>query len=525
VKKIIQEKDLFWFAIIAVIILTFSSIPFFVGRSSETSNWRFKGIYFDTEDYAVHLSMMQAGRLGDWAYQLRFTDESHSAAYLRLFYVVLGHFSKWTGLSVESTYHLARWVFGLTALYFIYEICQRFLPNKNQARTAFLLAVIGSGVGWLMLFIGVPLEPISPIDFWLIDAYVFFSISLFPSFSFSLMLMALAVNLFFNFLETGNRNSIFWICFLAVLSQTTNPISFAVVDAVFVGAILSLWWRERKVEKLHIVALAWIAISQVPLLVYNFLVLSHTSVWNQFTSQNLTLSPTFGFYLLGFAPFFLFVPYAIYLAIRERMPSLLALTFWIITGFSLAYLPVAIQRRFLLGITIPLGVLAVYGLGKLIQRVPFLIKRENLVYFTYVLFSSISTLYLVLGLSLFLKTHPPERFYPSELDNAFIWLNENTTPNEFVLADISTSQLVAQKTGLKVYVGHEMETIRFEEKKLEMQAFFVGTQSPDWLSKTQVQWVIFGPYERKIADVFTPPANLELVYDKNGVQIYRVISQ
>lgn len=93
-KKIIQEKDLFWFAIIAIIILTFSSIPFFVGVSSETDEWRFKGIYFDTEDYAVHLSMMQAGRLGDWAYQLRFTDESHSAAYLRLFYVVLGHFSK-----------------------------------------------------------------------------------------------------------------------------------------------------------------------------------------------------------------------------------------------------------------------------------------------------------------------------------------------------------------------------------------------------------------------------------------------
>jgi len=203
VKKHFQEKDTFWFIFIAISILTFSSIPFFVGQSSETDKWRFKGTYFDTEDYAVHLSMMQAGRLGDWAYQLRFTDENHSPAYLRLFYLVLGHISKWIGLGVEATYQLARWLFGFGTLYFIYEVCQRFLPQKNQARAAFLITVMGAGTGWLMLFLGVPLKPISPIDFWLIDAYIFFSISLFPSFSFSLLLMVLSVNLFFEFLETG----------------------------------------------------------------------------------------------------------------------------------------------------------------------------------------------------------------------------------------------------------------------------------------------------------------------------------
>ena len=523
--KIFREKDLLWFAFIAIAILEFSSIPYFIGRSSETDEWRFKGIYFDTEDYAVHLSMMQAGRLGDWAYQLRFTDEAHSPAYLRLFYVVLGHISNWTGLSAESTYQLARWVLGLTALFFIYKICQRFLPNKNQARTAFLLSVMGAGVGWLMLLLGVPLKPISPIDFWLVDAYIFFSISLFPSFSFSLILMALAMNLFFDFLETGKWKSVFWVCFLAVLSQTTNPISFAVVDAAFAGAVLSLWWKNHKVKPPHLTALAGIALSQIPLLVYNFLVLSRAPVWSQFTNQNLTPSPPIGFYLLGFAPFLLFVPYAVYRAIRERTPNLLALMFWILAGFSLAYLPVAIQRRFLLGITIPLGILAVHGMGRLIRRVPFLLKRENLVYFTFVLFSSISTMYLVLGLSIFLKTLPGERFYPRELDDAFLWLNENATSNEFVLADTTTSQLVAQKTRLKVYVGHEMETLLFNEKKLEMQSFFKGTQSPDWLSQTQIRWVIFGPYERKFTDTFTLPANLELRYDKNDVQIYRVIPQ
>ena len=524
-KTIIRDKDLLWFALIALAILAFGSVPFLVGESSQTEEWRFKGIYFDTEDYAVHLAMMQAGQLGDWSYKLRFTDEPHLPAYLRLFYVTLGHISIWIGSDVEVTYHVARCFFGLIALYYIYGVCQKFLSTKNQARTAFLLAVLGAGVGWLQLSLGVPLEPISPIDFWLIDAYIFFSISLFPAFSFSLMLMALSVNLFFNYFETGNWKLILQICILAILSQTTNPISFAVVDMVFAGAVLSLWWREGKVKPCHFIALAVIALSQIPLLIYNFLVLSRVPIWSQFTNQNLTLSPPLGYYLLGFAPFFLFVPYAIYLAIRERTPSTLALTFWVVAGFSFAYVPVAIQRRFLLGITIPLGILAVYGLGNIIQRAPFLLKRENLVYFTYVLLSSISTMYLILGLSLFLKTLPPERYYPRELDDAFAWLNENVPPNDFVLANITTSQLVAQKTGLRVYVGHEMETIHFEQKKLGMQGFFEGTQPPAWLSQTHIGWVIFGPYEREITGDFIPPASLELVYNENNVKIFKVISK
>lgn len=524
-KNIIRDKDLLWFSLIAIAILIFGSIPFLVGVSSQTEEWRFKGIYFDTEDYAVHLAMMQAGRLGDWSYQLRFTNETHSPAYLRLFYLALGHMSNSLELSIEATYQLARWFFGFFALYFIYGVCQKVLPLTNQARTAFLLVVFGSGLGWLMLSLGVPLKPISPIDFWLIDAYIFFSISLFPAFSFSLMLMAFAVNLFFDFLETGKWRFVFWVCVLSVLSQMTNPISFAAIDAAFAGTILSLWWRDRKIEPRHIQALTGIALSQIPLLTYNFLVLSRTPVWSQFTNQNQTLSPPLGYYLLGFAPLLLFAPYAVYLAIREQMHSLLGLAFWVLAGFSLAYLPVAIQRRFLLGITIPLGILTVHGLGRLIQQIPLLFKREKIVYLTYVLFSSISTMYLVLGLSLFLKTIPPERFYPRELDDAFGWLNENAPPNEFVLADVATSQLMAQKTGLKVYVGHEMETIRFEDKKLEMHEFFKGKQSLEWLKQSRIRWVIYGPYESEITSTFLPPASLELMYDNDGVKIYRVKSK
>jgi len=124
------ENDFLLFSIIAVAILAFSSIPYWAAHFSETNDLRFRGSYFDEADYSVHLSMMQAGRMGDWAYQMRFTDEEHPAAFLRLFYITLGHISKWIALDAETTFHLARWFFGIFALFAVYQLCQKILVNR-----------------------------------------------------------------------------------------------------------------------------------------------------------------------------------------------------------------------------------------------------------------------------------------------------------------------------------------------------------------------------------------------------------
>ncbi len=265
-------------------------------------------------------------------------------------------------------------------------------------------------------------------------------------------------------------------------------------------------------------------LTQIPLLTYNFFILNRDPFWSQFTFQNQTLSPPPIFYFWGFAPFWLFALYGMFLALRERNPNMAAMTAWMGGGFALVYLPVAIQRRFVLGITIPLAALAVHGLSQLIKRIPVFLKRENLVYFSYILLASVSSIYLSLGSSLFMRTLPAEKFYPRDLESALVWLSEreNAMPNDFVLADIQTSQLVAQRTSLKVYVGHEMETIRYEDKKMAMELFYKGRAPKDWLAQTRVRWVIYGPYEKKISSSFAAGTELEMVYKNNSVIIYRV---
>lgn len=510
-----------------VAILMFSSIPIWLGRSAQPESLTFRGTYTDTQDYAVHLSMMQAGRMGEWTYQLRFTSEEHQPAFIRLFYVFLGHFSRWLNIDVETVFHLARWVFGLTALVVIFQLFQKLFTDQTWAWSGFFLAVLGSGSGWLQLLLGAPLEPIAPIDFWLIDAYTLFSISLFPSFSFTLTLMVAALLIFLDYLETEKWSRIAAICILAIIAQGVNPIAFAVIDIAMAVTLFITWWKQRKINLKQAGALGVIAAVQVPLFFYNLIILTRDPIWSQFTSQNETLSPPLMFYGWGFLPFWIFAIFGLYQAMRERNIYLTALIAWGIAGFMLAYAPVAIQRRFLLGITIPLAALAIHGLQFLINSLPtsfaFLIKRKRLIAFTYILLASLSTFFLFLNSSMYTLSQPDNLYYPRDLANAIQWLDENTAANEFVLAAVDTSQVIAQRSDLKVYVGHEMETLHFYNKESLMQAYYRGTIADEWLSQTPVKWVVYGPNEMEINSTFSPTPFLEPVFQNDTVIIYRVL--
>jgi hypothetical protein len=523
-----DKKDLLWFSCIAVFILALGSLPNWIARAAETNNLLFRGLFSDQADYSVHVSMMQAGRMGDWAYQMRFTSEPHNPAFLRMFYITLGHISKWIGLAVEPTYHLARWALGFSALYFIYRLCLRFFAVRNRARLAFLFVALGSGLGWLQLMLGAPLEPISPIDFWLIDAYVFFSISLFPSFAFTIMLMAAALDLYLDYLETPSWKKIGFVSLLAIVSQTTNPIAFATVDAAFAGATLFQWRRDGKVNRAHIPGLGLVAVSQIPLLLYNFIILSRDPIWSQYTTQNQTLSPPPSFYFWGFALFWPPAIFGIYRAVKARSPAWSALSAWAVGGFLLAYLPVFIQRRFLLGVTIPLGMLAASGLFETSNFISAknqnLRMRANAIALAYILLASVSSLYLALGLSLHMQTRPESAFYPQDLEDAFAWLDKNAAPNDFALGDMQTGQLLGQRTRQKAYLGHEMETLYVENKAAIVQAYYRGLAPPDWLSQTPIRWVIYGPYERELAPNFQAQNTLKIVYQNETVSVYEVNS-
>jgi hypothetical protein len=214
-------------------------------------------------------------------------------------------------------------------------------------------------------------------------------------------------------------------------------------------------------------------------------------------------------------------------AVRERNPIMLACALWIITAFSLAYAPAGIQRRFLMGITIPFGIISTYALqwmGEIMGKAPEW-ARQRIPAFSVllILFMSMSSILLTPSYAIFLQRNPDRHFYPRTLDHAFEWIEKNTNFSDFVLeGDPRTGLLIAQKTGRRVYVGHQMETLHYEDKLKTAGAFYSGELDRDWLNDLPLQWVLYGPYEQALARDFVPGPELLLAWEGKGVRIYQV---
>jgi len=211
-------------------------------------------------------------------------------------------------------------------------------------------------------------------------------------------------------------------------------------------------------------------------------------------------------------------------AFRTRSSALGAAVLWIIAGFLLAYAPVYIQRRFLQNITIPLAILATAGLVKLFEtaagRSPGMMRWRSPLVVLFVFLTSISSIQIGVGQVAYLQTYPENLYYPASLDRAIDWFHENAQYNDFVLASEQTSQILAQKAGLRAYFGHEMETLNYKTKQREVQSFFEG-KLPEPANRP-VKWVVYGPFERQLNPDFQPTDDLELRYNIQELQIYQV---
>jgi hypothetical protein len=517
-----------WVVVVTAIVLLLSSIPYWVGYRAQTDEFVFSGAVFDRLDVDVHLASMQRGAQGSWAYQMRFTSEPHPGVYSKLVYIILGQAARILGMDIPAAYQLFRLLFGFTAGLSIYFLISQAFAEIFWRRVAYVAATMGSGVGWLLLLIGwLPQVDISPIDFWLIDPYPFFGMLVLPHFSLVTTLLAAVLAGFLDYL----RKPAFWKIALIALggvsvqfAQSFTPI---LADFGIAGAALFEISRIRKVNWRVVGALFLIALAQLPLLVYGVGKFWLDPFWESFLSQNITLSPPPGYYVLGFGLFWPPALWGIWCIIRnmlindaeDKPPAHFAALVWLVGALILAYLPWNLQRRFTHALMVPLALLAVVGLRDLSQR--WIAHRVRLLALLIVAFSAISSFYLAFGLSLYVANRPADLFDPSTLVEAVDWLGAQASPDDVVLSAPRSGQLLAARGGLIAYIGHPIETLHFNRKSDLVQEFYSGHIPMDALTACGCDWLIYGPYEKAISSQFEP-LNSDLVYQNTAVTVYKI---
>jgi hypothetical protein len=529
---------------IAVAVVAISSVPYLLGYLSATPDTEFGGFLIDLDDSFSYLAKMQQGAWDGWRYRIPFTTEEHHGAYLYTFYVALGKLSASLHLSLILTYQLARVVAGLAMLLSAYLFISVFLETREARLTAYLLVCFSSGLGWLMMLLtrSSTLLGLSPMDFWLYEAYFFFTLFTFPHASAAVAILLAFFLLALRYLTTFHFTTLLWSILALLGLCVIHPFMALPVDgALGVYAMVLLLVRRRLPRREFPAILIW-ALTPIPLIAYYLSAFASDPVLRSWSAQNILPTPPLIHLLLGYGLVPVLAILGVVSVIRQRTEKQLFLVGWASSALLLAYAPFALQRRMVEGLHVPLCVLAAVGLLEFL--LPRALASEWLTRFArwrgyrtdglhrFLVFSVIvatfpSNLYLLVSASSIALRHDPGLFYERHEVEAIDWLKDNTRRSDPVLASHKTGRLIPARAGNTVFMGHTIETVQFE-RKIELAASFFQADTSDdsrraLLIEYGIRYVFHGPRERQLGD-FDPSRSdyLTPAYSNPAVTIYSV---
>jgi hypothetical protein len=525
---------------IAFVALALAQIPYALGYAFARPGFQFTGILMNPEDAQSYFAKMLQGFDGAWLYTIPFMTEDHAPAFLGGFYLLLGRLARVLGLSLETMWHAARVVCDLGLFLATFDFIARFTRDPSTALrtralwTAYLLALFGSGLGWILFLLNQPYWlDWFPVDFKMPEAHLFFTALTFPHSAFGTTMLLVSLGA----VERALTRASWRAALTASIANLALAIAYPFLIYLVI-ATTALYWlmlaaRARRIlwREALLAALTWFA--ALPLLVYYAFTLATNPVMRAWDAQAITLSPPLPHYLLAFGVMLLLA-----LLTARRHSDFTLLWAWLIAAALLVYAPLNPQRRFVQGAHIPLAILATVGwleivLPRLTRTRAFqslsarpnysVAGLERLLTIFFLGAMSVSNVYVLASTALTATIEQPyPLFRPRGDADAIAWLRANTTRDQVVLGTYEAGNYVAARAGNRVVVGHWAETLDWQTKFDATEKFF-GAADDDWrrdfLARYRVEYVLF---DQPAQFDPTSVAYLVLVLDAPGAKIYRV---
>jgi hypothetical protein len=463
------------------------TLPYLNAHFAAGDKLVFGGFLLNPIDGSTYLAKMYQGWAGEWQFTLPYTTQKGEGSYLFLFYLFLGHFSRWTGLSLLAVFHLARVLGAVSMLCALIAFCNHIFANDLKFnRKAVLLAAIGSGVGWLALPTGQFTS-----DFWVAEAYPFLSAYANPHFAFGLALL-LALFLFTYKVHSIRNNLLLFG--LSILLAIIQPFGVVIALIVISGKLALDSWDEKRLKWQPVLPV--LLGGGIPLLYQYWAILTDPllSGWNL---QNVTPAPPLWDLILSLSPALLLAIYAIGKRWKAGTLKQIRLPLvWLIASLILIYLPFNLQRRFMFGLYVPVAILAVSALAHLEGR--RLVRT-----WVAVLVFSILTNIIILAAGFFgVSARDPSLYLTRGEFEALEWIRAETHEDAIILASPEMGRFIPAYTGRRVIYGHPFETVHAEEQERLVLALYADAENQSQVAakmqSSGVDYIFVGPREREI---------------------------
>lgn len=522
-----------WAILWSLTIIFLSYLPYFIIRFISPDGWQFTGVLANPFDNQSYLAKMRHGYDGHWLFHVTYTAEPHQGVVIYTFYLALGHLAAFSGLPLTAIFHAARLIAGFCLHLVIFRFIALVTPDQDERRLAFLLILTGSGLGWLGLILGA-----FPIDLWVPEAFVPYSLYTNPHFLVGMVLMVIIFQAvlqpaLINEPPTSTLPPARLLPSLLGLGLTAVALGFILIFGLAtVWAMLGIYlgWRYltgRRLPWSQIWPTLAVILFSGPIVLYYYWVSLNNPVVAGWSVQNVTPAPKIIDLILGYGLTGLLAGLGVWFILRNRSTHKRGEWFvfwWALTTIILVYLPFDLQRRFITGLHIPLAILAAIGLQRWLRQRQIKRRRRRQISIGVITLGLLGTLFVW---SLPLLSAQQSATGLSDTDLLFLqaeeiagltWLDANSQADDVILASPRLGLFIPVHTGARTFYGHPFETVEAEEKKALVQSFYKGEVND---VPPAVDFIIYGPSERAIGRpkiLSTYP----VVFSTDEIKIYKV---
>jgi hypothetical protein len=470
---------------LALVLFLVGSVPYAFAWLTTPSDAVYTGLVFDVPDHAQYWSWVTASRAGLFISNTM-TPEPNPPIFMNPTMWVLARLQERSSLSFAALQQVWRAAAVVVLAVALVGSMNAFVTAPSRRRTAFWVALIGSGLGWLLVFLkkvmALPDVPF-PNDIYIVEPNTFFAAFAYPY-------LALAQGLLLMTLLgawQAHRNGGLGAVALAAGSAAALALSHP-YDLITVYAVLAAFWvvlvvrRRRLPRRLTVVGVV-IALTSGPVAVYYRSLTATDPLWQavlaQYANAGVWTPPHLHlFALMG-------IPLVLALGTLPRMFRDEAVTFigtWAVVGFGLIYIPAVFQVKLLTGWQFPLAILAAHAWHD--RLFPFVSPRLRLdrlfagrrldlvATVLLVLLVLPTTLYLMAWRIAELRRHERPFFLKRDERDALDWLCKNTTRDDVALAPLDIGQFVPNYGRTRAFVAHWAMTNRFFERRDAAERFF-----------------------------------------------------
>lgn len=477
-----------WLAVMGI-----TSLPYVMALVNTPPGGQYVGLVDKVADGLTYFSKMRQGWEGKWLFENRYSYQAHQPVLLYTFFLALGHVARWSDLSLVAVYHFARILFSLLMLGVVFRFYREWLPQQKQRTLALVLFAFSSGLGWLLP--GCELETWvrqQSVDLWMPEAVPFYAMMISPLFCFSLALMVFVLATLLHLMRDRQSAHDMWAIPAFVLLALVHPYDIIPLEVLLIAGLLLKLWHRKGTGSLSFWML--LGLSPIPVILYEVYVFRTNPAMHGWMLQNRTPSSHIVWYLTAYAPLIVFALVAV-LTRESRSLRNSPAFLWLLLGIPIAYLPVAFQRRMIMGWTIPLAGFAAVGIWKVLDHIladnP---ARRRLALLVTCSALSLTNLLLVWRVCAVPRNHPDMIYLTRSEATAMRRLDSLSNSDETVLTSPRLGLLVPALAGNRVLTGHWSETGDFYRMCGVANDFLSSTASSSYRSQVirdyGIRWVL-----------------------------------